>query len=44
MVHKLLDDKVAGYTVLGRLDKEEVKWAPLVLTGKSYSFLVVLTC
>ena len=39
MVHKLLDDKVAAYTVLGRLDKEEVKRAPLVLTGESYSLI-----
>ena len=41
MIHKLLDDKIATFTILG---KEEVKQASHMLTDKSYSRLVVLTC
>ena len=42
MVHVLPDDKVT--TILHRTDKEKAKQASIMLTGKSYPLLVVLTC
>ena len=43
IIYKLLDDKIATFTILGWFHKEEVKQASHMLTGKSYSCFVVLT-
>ena len=42
MVHVLPDDKVT--TILHRTDKEKAKQASIMLAGKPYPLLVVLTC
>ena len=42
MIHVLPDDKVI--TILHRTDKEKAKQASIMLTGKPYPLLVVLTC
>ena len=42
MVHVLPDDKVT--TILHRTDKEKAKQASIMLAGKHYPLLVVLTC
>ena len=43
MIHKLLDGKIATFTIFGWFHKEEIRQASHMLTGKSYSCFAVLT-